>query len=206
MTRQLPRLVLALSLAAISADLVLAKAAPAKNPCPNASELTRRADILEAVPAGDPDWQEALVQRGIHKTEAGEWMQYFTGGEATAGNSAFVAALENYCAARARAAVAAKSNAAAKIALPPLPPAALANEEAARMTRAKARVLMTSAPSDEALPAAPEAPAAVSDSCPSLCEVANTCRDAGMGGQDGGIDFPCRKALRETSAAKCKCS
>ena len=202
MTRQLPRLILALALGAISAELSLAQAATAKNPCANASNLEKRADILEAVPAGDPDWQEALRQRGIHKTETGEWMQYFTGGEATAGNAAFVAALGNYCAARAVAAVRAK--AAPKNSLPPEVARVRADAEASQMTRTTARVLKMSASSEAALPAAPETPNA--DSCPSLCEVANTCRDVGMGGQDGGIDFPCRKAFRETAAAKCKCS
>jgi hypothetical protein len=203
MTRQIPRLILALSIAAISAIPCRAVAPPARNPCPNASELTRRVDILEAVPAEDPAWQEAMRLRGIFKSDDGQWMQHYTGGMATATNASFVAALGDFCAARAVAA--AKSKASAKNA-PAAEVRPRANEDAAQMTRVKARVLATSAsaPSGAVMQGEPETPAA--DQCPTLCPSVTSCREAGMGGDSGAIDFPCRKAFHDAAAAKCTCS
>ena len=74
----------------------------APDPCLQRSELPTRDKILAAFPGKNDLWAQTLNKRGIAKVGT-EWLQYFSGGSATASNAAFTRALEDYCTERIRA-------------------------------------------------------------------------------------------------------
>jgi hypothetical protein len=196
--RPLSRFSFALAVAALSCGLCRAQPVAAKNPCSDASSLQTRADILAAVPENDSDWRQILGKRGIHKTENGEWMQYDLGGEISASNKAFVAAFGDYCSARAVAASRGAKAAAKMGSTPQLDPAEEDAERRrqmdykAKMKRARERTLWATGPSPE--------PSVCS---PQFCEAAQSCADAGVGDNNLGSDFRCRKAFKDTSNCTC---
>lgn len=172
-------------------------ATPAANPCAKSDEFTTRDQILAAVPAEDQAWADALNRRGIRKEESG-WMQYFSGGSATASNRAFTVAFGDYCAEKARAASAPKRKPVVRTA------EAVTQDVAGAKERTK-RVGGNFALASSVQNAAPE-PVAVAVDCSALCEPVRSCADAGMGGGNLGSDFRCRKAGKDASAAGCSCN
>jgi hypothetical protein len=209
--RPLSRFALALAFTALSCGLCRAQPVAPKNPCSNVANLQTRADILAAVPESDSDWRQILSKRGIHKTENGEWMQYYLNGEIFATYKAFAAALGDYCAARVPAAPGGVKPETKAVLAPAMTPAEVAEERRRqadykeKLRRAEARSIWTTSSSGEALAGAPAVPQSAPSACPpSLCETANSCAEAGVGDNNLGSDFRCRKAIKEASSCTCQ--
>ena len=184
----------------------------AADPCKRASGLTTRDQILAAVPAADESWGEALRRRGLAKNENGEWLQYFNGGNATASNRAFVAAFEDFCTAKARAATAVKTTPRAKTdAAAPVPVAVVERRNEVQVAEAKVKReslmskaaafiggLVTAAPP-------PEKAAPAELVCrPDLCVLAADCEAAGIEPGKLVTETRCGRARLHKEAGCCK--